>query len=412
MSNPRYVPAYRIEINGEPLPAALRGALRSITFQTGLEGADRVELSLANERLRLLDHASFALDNRVTLSLGYEPDTLKQVFVGSIISQGASFPSDGLPMLTVSAQDRLYNLQQGTKARWFAIPIASYGNFPIPDYPGVVDMVTLGNGLIPIVDPVGAALAALVGGVQVVAALGDPNAMQRLIRKQDGESDHDFLKRIASENGWEMFIDHSAPLGGYKLRFMSPLSHLRADVTLKYGKSLIDFTPRISNVGQVISVTVRLWQSDIKMEFTITVSWDWDRQALDVMISPGVGLPGGGVATGSSSARAGLTLVDEPVTLLSAPRIILSKLLPRLNQRLTGSGSTIGDPRILAGTVLRLEGLGEQFGGLYRVTSATHTFDSSGYRTRFEVRKEIWFGSIPRPAQGAVPIRLQGHRLG
>jgi hypothetical protein len=92
------------------------------------------------------------------------------------------------------------------------------------------------------------------------------------------------------------------------------------------------------------------------------------------------------------------------VTLVSAPRKIISELLPRLNERLTGSGSTTGDPRIRAGTVLRLEGLGEQFGGLYRVTSATHSIDSGGYRTSFEVRKEIWFGSIPAPQQGAVPV--------
>ena len=36
----------------------------------------------------------------------------------------------------------------------------------------------------------------------------------------------------------------------------------------------------------------------------------------------------------------------------------------------------------------------------------THTLDSSGFRTQFEARKEIWFGSIPLADQGAVPVRL------
>ena len=56
--------------------------------------------------------------------------------------------------------------------------------------------------------------------------------------------------------------------------------------------------------------------------------------------------------------------------------------------------------------MLRIEGVGEQFGGLYRVTSVTHTLDGGGFRTSFEVRKEIWFGSIPLPDQGAVPVRV------
>ena len=90
-----------------------------------------------------------------------------------------------------------------------------------------------------------------------------------------------------------------------------------------------------------------------------------------------------------------------------AARNILSELLPRLNNRLTGSGACIGDPRIKASRVIRLDGLGDQFSGLYRITSATHTFDTSGYRTNFQVRKEVWFGSIPLPKAGRI-VKLQG----
>jgi len=49
---------------------------------------------------------------------------------------------------------------------------------------------------------------------------------------------------------------------------------------------------------------------------------------------------------------------------------------------------------------------------LYRVTSAKHTIDSSGYQTHFDVRKEVWFGSIPLADQGAVQARVLGERIG
>jgi hypothetical protein len=39
--------------------------------------------------------------------------------------------------------------------------------------------------------------------------------------------------------------------------------------------------------------------------------------------------------------------------------------------------------------VIRLDGLGPDFSGDYRVTSATHSIDAGGYRTSFQVRKEI-----------------------
>ncbi len=84
----------------------------------------------------------------------------------------------------------------------------------------------------------------------------------------------------------------------------------------------------------------------------------------------------------------------------------MAELIPKLNRRLTATGSVLGEPRLRAGNVLRIEGAGEEFGGLYRVTGVTHTLDSGGYRTAFEVRKEIWFGSIPLSDQGAIPVRL------
>jgi hypothetical protein len=270
------------------------------------------------------------------------------------------------------------------------------GNYALPDQ-AVVGIVSLENGLMPIFDPVGGALTVLLGGVGAVVTADDLDTMQKVVRKQERESDFDFLKRIAQEYGWEMFIEHAGPLGGYQLRFMSPLDHLTPDITLTYGKSLVDFTPRISTVGQIASVTAYIWVAPLKTQFTVTIGWDWDRMAPTLDIQP-MFVP---LGTGPSDY-----LIEEPVTPVSAPRKILSELIPKLNERLTGSGSTIGNPRIRAGAVLRLEGLGQQFGGFYRVTSATHSLDGSGYRTSFEVRKEIWFGQIPLPQQGAVPIRV------
>ncbi len=396
MANLRFAPEFRVQIDGTPVPSALRASISAVTVTTGLDGADRVELTIVNEGLRWLDHPLLRLDRALTLSIGYAPAPLTQVFVGDIVTRSAAFGSSGVPTLTVAAQARTRRMQRGNKVRWFAIPIASVGNMPLPDQ-ATASIVSAENGMIPEFEPIGAAIAVLLGGADVISVDSDPGSLQKLIRKQEGESDYAFLARVAAENGWEMVVDHSGPLGGQRLRFMSPLDHLTPVVTLKYGQSLIDFTPRISTVGQIVSVTAMVWLSAIKTQFAVTVGWDWDRMSLTLDISPSV-----------SPTRSGPSeyLIEEPVTPATAPRRIVSEFIPRLNKRLTGTGNTIGDPRIAAGEVIRLDGLGVEFGGLYRVTSATHTLDGSGFRTSFEVRKEIWFGSIPLPEQGAVPVRL------
>jgi phage protein D len=397
MDGSHYIPDFRLEMAGAPVPAELRASVSNVTLVSGLEGADRAEITLVNDSLRWLDNPLFALDTPMTLRLGYADTGLEQVFVGQVVGFGAAFPNGAGPTVTVTAQDARYRLAQGNKVRWFGIPIPSVGVFPLPDV-ATTPIVALENLLLPIIDPVGAALSILLGAAEAASSIADPGGAQKFIRKQANESDYDFLTKIAKENGWEMVIDHSGPLGGHLLHFFSPLDKLQADVNLTYGASLMEFTPRITNVGQIFSVSGYVWVPAIKMVFNIVLGFDWDRMALTLAIYPA------GIALAPSTPSA--DLIDDPLTLATAPRKLVSELIPKLNKRLTATGGTIGDPAILAGRVLRITGVGVQFGGLWRVTEATHTIDSSGYRTHFELRKEIWFGSIPAPAQGAIPVRL------
>jgi len=397
MDGSHYIPDFRLEMAGAPVPAELRASVSNVTLVSGLEGADRAEITLVNDSLRWLDNPLFALDTPMTLRLGYADTGLEQVFVGQVVGFGAAFPNGAGPTVTVTAQDARYRLAQGNKVRWFGIPIPSVGVFPLPDV-ATAPIVALENLLLPIIDPVGAALSILLGAAEAASSIADPGGAQKFIRKQANESDYDFLTKIAKENGWEMVIDHSGPLGGHLLHFFSPLDKLQADVNLTYGASLMEFTPRITNVGQIFSVSGYVWVPAIKMVFNIVLGFDWDRMALTLAIYPA------GIALAPSTPSA--DLIDDPLTLATAPRKLVSELIPKLNKRLTATGGTIGDPAILAGRVLRITGVGVQFGGLWRVTEATHTIDSSGYRTHFELRKEIWFGSIPAPAQGAIPVRL------
>jgi phage protein D len=400
----RYAPEYRIEINGDAIPPALRGCITGITYQNGMEGADRVEVNIANADLRWLDDPLLAMDNGFSLWLGYAPDPLEKMFVGEITGVNTTFPNGGMPTLTVVAHDFMQRMTQGTKDRAFALNLPCIGKFPLPD-PFVAMLVGGLNLLIPMVDPAGAALSFL---TLLIAYAIDPLEAKRAIRVQHNQSDFDFLSQLARENGWEMYIDHTMAPTGYVLRFQFLIQDYTPAVVLKWGESLQEFSPRISTVGQVASVSTRIWIPSIKMEFVVVLGWDYDRAAFDLMIYPGLG----SVEELMGSTRAQSVLKIEATGPATAPKEILSELLPRLNNRLTGSGSALGDTRIRAGKVISFEGLGQQFSGLYRITSATHTLDNNGYHTQFDVRKEVWFGSVPVPKGASGLLRLQGQTVG
>ena len=95
------------------------------------------------------------------------------------------------------------------------------------------------------------AIAAALGGVEYGIGAVTGEGEHELIRKQQNQSDLDFLTLIARENGWLMTVDHAGAQGGNVLRFTSFFAHLVPDLTLRYGESLIEFSPRLSTVGEI-----------------------------------------------------------------------------------------------------------------------------------------------------------------
>jgi hypothetical protein len=399
----QFAPLFRIEIDGQNLPSGLRGSVISVTYTDGMEGADSVEVSFANPDLQWLDHPLLAMDKGVKLFIGYSSAPLDEAFVGEITGVEPTFPNGGMPTIRITAHDFLQRLTHGKVDRAFAIKIPKFFTIPLPD-PAVAAIVSGTNLLIPDLDPVGGALSTLMTLASFIAA---PQEGQKSARKQQGTSDFDFLSGIAKENGWEMYVDHTLDPKGYVLRFQFLIQDYSPSVTLEWGKSLMDFTPRFTTVGDVFGVAARVWIASIQTEFVIAVSWDYDRACFNLQISPGVGDLGAMLGEGASK-----TISIKPTSFPNSLREILSELLPRLNERLTGTGSCVGNTQIKAGRVMNLIGLGQQFSGLYRITSATHTFDSGGYKTSFKLRKEVWFGSIPVPKGPGGLLRVQGQSVG
>jgi hypothetical protein len=398
-----YAPAFQLTIDGGPLPGALQASIISVNYQDGMEGADRVEVTFANPNLQWLDHPLLQVNNGFKLSIGYAPDPLEQVFVGEITGVEPNFPASGMPTIKVVAQDFLQRLTHGKVDRAFYIPAENpIDNFPIPDV-AVAAIVAGSNLLIPYPDPVGGALSII---MTLATYVNVPGLMQKSIQRQESQSDFDFLSKISRQNGWEMYIDHTMEPQGYVLRFQFLLQDYSASLTLTRGESLMDFTPRITTAGDVYGVSARIWISAIKMEFVIIVGWDFDDSQFTLAVYPGIG----NLET-LLGAKAAQTVSIKPTSFPTTVQSVLSELLPRLNNRLTASGSTIGNPAIKASRVINVQGVGDQFGGLYRVTQATHTFDSGGYRTSFQARKEVWFGSLPLPKSPAGAFRVQGQTV-
>jgi phage protein D len=388
---PTYVPDFKLTINDSEMPAALKSSVISVRYQDGLKAADRVEVGFANANLRWLQEhirglgfsalptgvtlgpigrfdvtagGSFDIDNKVELQMGYAPFPLAEMFLGSVTGVDCSFPNGGMPTMTLVAHDYLNRLAPGKYARGFG---------PLTDAL-VVMILSAENLLIPLIDPTITTISTALTAINFI--------FKGTGTKQEGESDLDLLTRIAKEYDAEFWVDgHTL----YLSRFMKDYS---PSVTLTWGSSLMDFSPKVTTVGQVAGVSMKFTLREIPLDFLVTVGWDFDRETLFVNVMPGIA-----AAAAKSVVGPAFSIINKPISspgdIANSALVIVSELRRMLNDRLTGSGSCVGDPRIRANEIIRLEGLGPDFSGNYRVKSATHSIDGSGYKTNFQVFKEI-----------------------
>jgi hypothetical protein len=192
------------------------------------------------------------------------------------------------------------------------------------------------------------------------------------------------MKEIAADWDAEFWVDgHVFYFSRFFFKDYAPR------LKLVYGESLIDFSPEVSTVGRVVGAAMKFTLREIPLSFLVSAFWDFDREVLGVEVVPGEaasfmkGLGG----------RPVFTIVDQPITspadLANSAFAIARELRRKLNNRLTGTGNAVGDPRIRAGAVIELDGMGPNFGGRYRVTNAVHSISPAGYRTHFQANREI-----------------------
>ena len=387
---PGYAPQYRIRIDGREIPPGLRGSVQSIKHETDLEKADSVEITIANLDYRWSDHELLQEKMPFELSFGYAPDPLEVVFTGEINVLAPTFPMKTIPTIKITAHDLLNRLTRNRRDEGHQTSIPFVGNLPLPD--DVVVQSAL-SSLRAETDPVGGALSVL---TTLATYLLAPQIGQGGVRIQESESDFEFLTRIAKENGWEMYVDHTAGAEGLVLRFKSLVEDYSPVAIFNAGTSIMDFEPRISVVGDVAAVSARIWVDSLKEEFVIALGWDFDRSAFDIRVIPGAFGPIADLlGLGGDDAP---TIDIKPSSFATAVQQLFREILPRLKNRHTGSLTVVGDPKLRPGELIGIGGVGARFGGMHRITSAKNTFDQSGYVSRLEVRKEPWLSDAQLPA--------------
>lgn len=351
-----YVPSYRILVNGNDLLRKLFLEITQVQVDNTLKGADRFSFTVnsafnfenreffLNKDFPLINDL-FAFGNAVEISMGYQNNKdLPLMLRGKITAVQTSFPSGGLPQITVSGYDLTYCMTKGKKSRNWSDKTDSY----------IVSQIAQEYGLTPkVVD----------------------TKVQHPKTEQSQESDAQFLEKLAERNGFELcafdrdLIFEPPPDKGEE-----------AKVMLEWGRGLLSFTPEFNIAEQITKVEVRGWDIASKKEIVGTATAG-DEPGRDS------GRRSGGEVLKQVCRDQGELKVRKPVfSQQEAKRAAEAILKKRSELFVQGSGESIGLPEIRANTLIELTGMGKPFNKKYYVEQATHTISTSGYRTTFKIK--------------------------
>jgi uncharacterized protein len=385
-----YVPRFEISAGGVAIPTSVVRDVVQVTYNDSTTEIDSFDITVNNwdaatRRFKYVGsetttrssdpvHTLFEpCAHDLELKLGYGSD-LVSIVTGSPQTLEPSFPAGGAPTLTVRALNVLFKLRtKQHRDHWVGKRISD-----VAEDIGKRNEQGGGGKRFPI--PIRLAPA----NVRRKEPQLDYVAM-------DNQYDIDFLVLEARKIGYVVYVDLESQRGGSprEVLYFGPSNARQAGMPatayeLKWGESLIDFTPKLSTANQAKSVEVRGWDRQrnraIRKKVTARSSDLHVNRDLLHLVDP--------QGTVGCRPREEVTVNEPQFTPEQAERRAVAMMDEKLKQLVEATGTTIGLPDLRAGQHVRIVGLGARFSGTYFVIKTTHSISDSGYTTRFTARRE------------------------
>ncbi|MEC3981860.1 phage baseplate assembly protein V [Amycolatopsis sp. H20-H5] len=362
----RIVPTVRI--GSATLSREARGKLDRVVVDSHLHLPDMFEITFAAGPGEVTAHTRLALGDPVTIRAGAPGGTATaELMIGEVTSIEAMFTDSCHTVIRgYSADHRLQRVRRtrtflNSKVSDIARKIAEEAKLPV----GVIEQTRTAHD-----------------------HLGQVN-----------QTDWDFLSGQAALIGYEFGVT------GGRFFFRKAAGGPPArPITLTYPDNLRAFLPRVTTGNLAAEAEVRVWDplsANVRVD-TVPVAASSarlngctpaDLAKLFDQVSPAPAKPAGkppGPGRGPEPSTRAFVVSDRPVATGAAIGVAAQEAVNGVAGQLGSTfaeaeGEAIGDPRLIAGAGLTIDGVSRVFAGRWVLTKAQHVFDVSGYHTRFEV---------------------------
>jgi uncharacterized protein len=342
-------PEFTVRVNGSLLPNAALADLIKVSLLDDVDAPGMFAITIVawdttQMKAKWIDDALFREGNPVEIAFGYR-DSPTISLSGEITGLEPDFPEALPPTLTVRGYDRRHRLMRSRRSR-------SFTNCKDSD---IASQLASEAGLRPKVED---------------SAVTLPYVLQH------NQTDLEFLAMRARRINFEVVVTDRDLL--FRPRKIADA----AELTLHREVELIEFRPRLTTLGQVPELEVRGWDPAKKQEIVGKAGIGDEPQLM-------AGSNSGPSATRRAFDTAKSSRVTSPVQSQDEADAMAKRGFAEMALGyIRADGVCIGEPRMHAGTVVKIEGIGDRFSGSYYVLSVEHSFrPKKGYRTYFSARR-------------------------
>ncbi|HWN41051.1 MAG TPA: contractile injection system protein, VgrG/Pvc8 family [Thermoanaerobaculia bacterium] len=342
-------PEVRLRVGGADVPLEAEADVIEASVLQDVSAPGMFAVRLMNwdvDKLQFTwsDDPLFAEGGEVEVLMGYAGD-LAPVFVGEVTGLEPEFNADETPTVTIRGYDRRHRLMRGRKTRSFT---------QVKDS-DIASQVAQDAGL---------------------SAEAEDTQVPLDYVLQHNQTDLEFLETRARRIGFEVWVE------GKTLHFRPRPVDESEVATLHLEEDLLEFYPRASTVGLAGAFEARGWNVKDKEALL------GEAAASDAGSTMGGKTLGVDVAEQAFGAAVGAAVDQAPLSQGEADQIAKGQMKEMALSYVTGEGVATGRYDLKAGTVVKIEGCGQRFSGLYYLSSVRHTYTTRrGYRTAFTVRR-------------------------
>jgi phage protein D len=336
----QHVGSVDVTVDGAALDPRYRELLSEVKVVDSLTLPDMALVRITDLKGENVDGNPLTVGAKLEVKFGgLDAHATTSVFKGQITSVEPEFTPTGVT-ISARAYDKSHSLNRERKTRTFQNMSAS-------------DMVRK-----------------IVGEAGLAAKVESTSVVHEFFQ-QSNETDWDFAWRLALMHDYEVVVTDET------LSFRKAGGNGGGALTLRWGETLHTYRPRVSGIQQVDTVEVRGWDPKTKHVITGSASSPQTSSKAGVSRSQVAGGLNGGTTAVKDRA---MTSMDE------ANEIAKATLQRTADAHYEADGVATGNPQLKAGTRVKIDGVGNKFGGEFTISTSTHSYRGhSGYQTAFTI---------------------------